>query len=140
MIDKEVIKKIIPHREPFLLIDEIIELVPGRRAVGYKNVREDEEYFKGHFPEFPVMPGVLILESLAQMGAVAALGSPEFKGKIAILTGADKVKFRKTVHPGDTLKLECELIKIKKNYGYAFGRATKNGELVCEAKISFAIK
>ena len=106
MLNKEEIKKIIPQREPFLMIDEIEDYIPGESATAYKNVETSEWYFKGHFPENPIMPGVLIVESLAQTGAVAILSLEENKGKNALFGGIDKMKFKKTVVPGDRLKLE----------------------------------
>lgn len=139
MLTKEQIKTLIPHREPFLFVDEIVELEPGIRATGFKYVNSDEYYFKGHFPKKPVMPGVLIVESLAQLGATIALSLPEFKNKLAYLVGIDGAKFRKIVVPGDKIKLTCELGKIRRGYGYGYGRAYVGDELVCEAKINFFI-
>src|SRR5690625_548689 len=107
MLNKEQIKALIPHRDPFLLVDEIEKLEPGKKAVGYKYVKEDEYYFKGHFPEKKVMPGVLIVEALAQLGATIALSLDEYKNKLAYLVGLDNTKFRKMVLPGDKLKLTC---------------------------------
>mgnify|MGYP003323084737 CR=1 FL=1 len=113
MLNKEQIKEIIPQREPFLMIDEVEEIVMGESAVAYKDVREDEWYFKGHFPGNPIMPGVLITESLAQTGAVAILSMEENKGKNALFGGIDKLRFKKQVVPGDVLKLEVKIIKRK---------------------------
>ena len=113
MLGIKEIKEIIPHRHPFLLVDCIEELEPGVRAVGYKAVTYNEPYFSGHFPEEPVMPGVLIVEALAQTGAVAVLSMEENKGKTAYFGGMDRVKFKKKVVPGDRLRLECEIIKRK---------------------------
>ena len=101
LLNQEQIKEIIPHRDPFLLVDEIEEMEPGVRAVGYKNVTGEEGFFRGHFPEYPVMPGVLIVEALAQVGAVSVLSLPENKGKLAFFGGIDKAKFRRQVRPGD---------------------------------------
>ncbi|CCV64667.1 Beta-hydroxyacyl-(acyl-carrier-protein) dehydratase [Alteracholeplasma palmae J233] len=137
-LNQEEIKKIIPHRDPFLLIDEIIEL-EGTRAVGIKRLTKDEFYFKGHFPELPVMPGVLIIESLAQVGAVILLSKEEYKGKIAFFAGIKEAKFRKSVLPGDELRLECELIKLRGSFGVGAAKAYVGENLVCEATISFAI-
>lgn len=140
MLNKEKIKEIIPHRDPFLLVDEITLLEPGKKAVGYKYVKEDEYYFKGHFPEKKVMPGVLIVEALAQLGATIALSLDEYKNKIAYLVGLDQTKFRKMVLPGDKLKLTCELGRFRRGFGYGFAKAYVDDELVCETKISFAIE
>ena len=113
MLNKEEIEKIIPQRDPFLMIDEVEEYVPGESAIAYKYVNEKEWYFKGHFPGNPIMPGVLITEALAQTGAVAILSMEENKGKNALFGGIDKLKFKKMVVPGDTLKLEVKIIKRK---------------------------
>lgn len=139
MLNKAAIEKIIPHRDPFLLIDEIIELVPNERAVGLKYVAIDEPYFKGHFPTAPVMPGVLIIESLAQVGAVALLSVEQFKGKVAFFAGIEKAKFRKKVVPGDVLRLECTLTKIRSSFGQGEAKAYVGDQLVCEATISFMV-
>lgn len=139
MLNQEQIKAIIPHRDPFLLIDEITSFEPGKFAIGLKYVKEDEPYFKGHFPGEPVMPGVLIVESLAQVGAVSLLSMPEFKGKVAFFAGIEKAKFRKMVKPGDTLRLECELTKIRRNFGVGEAKAYVFDELACEATISFMV-
>lgn len=135
----EDIKKIIPHRHPFLLIDKIIEMVPGVRAVGIKNVTYDEYFFKGHFPDEPVMPGVLIIEALAQLGAVAVLCKEEFRGKTAYLAGINKAKFKKKVVPGDTLKLQADIVRIKSHAGIGDVAAFVDGKKVCEAEIIFMI-
>lgn len=139
-MSKERIEKILPHREPFLLVDEIIEIVPGVKAKALKHVKLEEYYFKGHFPEKPVMPGVLIVEALAQVGGLAILENEEYEGKLAYLVGIDKFKFRKVVEPGDTLVLECEVSKFKRGFGYGYGKAYVKDELACEGKISFAIR
>ena len=137
-LNLEQIKEIIPHRDPFLLIDEMIEMTETK-AVGIKKITENEFYFKGHFPSKPVMPGVLIIESLAQVGAVVLLSKEQFKGKIAFFAGIKEAKFRHPVLPGDVLRLECELIKIRGNYGIGQAYAYVSDKLVCEAVISFAI-
>lgn len=139
MMTQQDIKAIIPHREPFLLLDEIRELVVLKRAVGIKHVRPDEAFFEGHFPDKPVMPGVLIIESLAQVGAVILLAHPDYQGKIAYFTGIRNAKFRKSVHPGDTLELACELTRLRGAFGIGKAEAYVDGQLVCEAEISFAV-
>lgn len=139
MLNLEQIKAILPHRDPFLLIDEITEMTPSKSAVGKKFISENEFYFKGHFPEHPVMPGVLILETMAQVGAVALLSDERFKGKIAFFAGVEKAKFRKQVRPNDTLVVECVLTRLRSVFGVGEAKAYVNGELVCEATLSFAI-
>ncbi len=133
------IMEIIPHRNPFLLIDTIEELESGVRAVGKKCVTMNEPYFVGHFPGNPVMPGVLIIEALAQVGAVAMLSLPEMAGKIAYFAGIDKAKFRKKVLPGDVLMLETTIIRVKGPVGVGKAIATVDGKKVCEAELTFAI-
>ncbi|CUP77553.1 (3R)-hydroxymyristoyl-ACP dehydratase [Clostridium baratii] len=133
------IKEILPHRYPFLLVDRVIEMEEGKSITGYKNVTINEEFFNGHFPEEPVMPGVLILEAIAQVGAIAILSKEEFKGKIPLFAGADKVRFRQKVVPGDRLELSCEIIKLRGPVGIGKGIAKVDGKKVCEAEIMFAI-
>ena len=139
MMDIKEIKEILPHRYPFLLVDKITEIEEGKRVKGYKNVTINEPFFQGHFPEYPVMPGVLVLEALAQVGAVAVLSMEQFKGKNPLFAGADKVKWRRQVMPGDKLELECEIIKIKGPIGIGKALATVEGKKACEAEIMFAI-
>lgn len=138
-MDIKEIQSILPHRYPFLLIDKVEEVVPGVKAVGYKNVTMNEYFFQGHFPEEPVMPGVLIIEALAQTGAVSVLSLEENKGKIAYFAGIDKAKFRKKVVPGDVLKLEVEIIKVKGPVGIGKAVASVEGKKVCEAEITFIV-
>jgi len=139
MLNSEEIKAIIPHRYPFLLVDQIIE-VEENRVVGKKNVTINEPFFQGHFPDYPVMPGVLILEALAQTGAVAILSKEENKGKIGFLAGIDKARFRRQVRPGDVLTLEVEITRLKGPIGKGRAKATVDGETACEAEIMFAIQ
>ncbi len=133
------IMDIIPHRYPFLLIDSIEELEPGARALGKKCVTMNEPYFQGHFPGNPVMPGVLIIEALAQVGAVAILSQPEWKGRTAYFAGIDKAKFRQKVMPGDVLHLETTIYKVKGPVGVGKAVATVNGKVAAEAELTFAI-
>lgn len=133
------IMDIIPHRYPFLLIDTIEELEPGERALGKKCVSVNEPFFQGHFPGNPVMPGVLIMEALAQVGAVAILSKPEFKGRTAYFAGIDKARFRQKVVPGDVLMLETAIVKAKGPIGVGKAVATVNDKKVAEAELTFAI-
>lgn len=139
MLDITEIKKIIPHRYPILLIDRVEELIPGEKAVAKRNVTINEELFNGHFPGNPVMPGVLIVEALAQTGAVALLSLPEFKGKTAYFGGIKSAKFRKVVRPGDSLRLEVTLEKIRNNVGLGKAIATVDGKKACTAELTFMI-
>ncbi|KYD07049.1 3-hydroxyacyl-ACP dehydratase FabZ [Heyndrickxia sporothermodurans] len=139
MLDIQQIKEIIPHRYPFLLIDQILEVEEGKSAVGVKNVTGNEDFFNGHFPEYPVMPGVLIVEALAQVGAVAMLKKEENRGRLAFFTGIDNCRFKRQVKPGDQLRLEVEMIRFKGPIGKGKGVATVNGELVCETEMMFAL-
>ena len=139
MLNKEDIEKIIPQREPFLMIDEVEEYVPGESCVAYKHVREDEYYFKGHFPGNPIMPGVLMVEALAQTGAVAILSMEENKGKNALFGGINNLKFKKQVVPGDRLKLEVKIIKKKGPIGIGEAVATVDGKVAVKGELTFAI-
>lgn len=133
------IMDIIPHRYPFLLIDTIEELEPGVRALGKKCVSVNEPFFQGHFPGNPVMPGVLIMEALAQVGAVAILSQPEWKGRTAYFAGIDKARFRRKVFPGDVLFLEMEIIKVKGPVGVGKAVAKVDGQVAAQAELTFAI-
>lgn len=139
LMDKEEIKKIIPHRDPFLLIDTIEELEPGRRVVATKYMDPDSFWFAGHFPGHPVTPGVLMVEMLAQAGAVCALSMPENKGKLAMFGGIDKARFRRPVVPGDTLRLEVEIIKMRGSFGSGKALATVDGQRAVTGEITFAL-
>ncbi|HHY60222.1 MAG TPA: 3-hydroxyacyl-ACP dehydratase FabZ [Clostridia bacterium] len=140
MLESRDIQRIIPHRYPFLLVDRILELEPGKRAVGIKNVTANEPFFVGHFPGYPVMPGVLVMEALAQVGAVALLQMPEFQGKLAFLAGLENVRFRRQVVPGDVLRLEVELTRLKGRVGKGLGRALVGEEVAAEGEILFAVE
>ena len=133
------IQEIIPHRHPFLLVDYIEELEPGVRAVGYKSVAYNEPHFAGHFPGQPIMPGVLIVEALAQTGAIAILSMEENKGKNALFGGIDKLRFKRQVVPGDVLKLEVKVIKKKGPIGVGEAIATVDGQVAVKGELTFAI-
>lgn len=139
MLDVKQIMEIIPHRYPFLLVDKAEIMEEGNGAIGYKNVTINEPFFQGHFPVEPVMPGVLIVEALAQVGAIALLSKEEFKGKIAYFGGIKEAKFRGKVTPGDTLKLCCEIIKQRGPMGVGKAIAYVDDKKVCEAELIFAI-
>ena len=133
------IQRIIPHRYPFLLVDRVVELEPGQRAVGIKNVTMGDPFFQGHFPGYPVMPGVLIVEALAQVGAVGLLTTDRFKGQLALFAGIEKVRFKRQVKPGDTLRLEVDLGQVRRGIGTGTGTATVAGELACRGEFMFAV-
>ena len=139
MLNKEEIKKIIPQRDPFLMIDEVEDFVPGESAIAYKNVNIEEWYFKGHFPGNPIMPGVLIAESLAQTGAVAILSVDENKGKNALFGGIDKMRFKRQVVPGDRLKLEVKIVKRKGPIGVGEAIASVDGKVAAKGELTFAL-
>ncbi len=139
LLDVTQIQAIIPHRYPFLLVDRIVELEIGKRAVGIKNVTVNEPFFQGHFPGYPVMPGVLIVEALAQVGAVAMLSLEENKGKLGFFAGIDGFRFKEQVKPGDTLVLEVEMTRVRGTIGKGRGTAKVNDKVVAEGELMFAL-
>ncbi len=139
IMDITTIQSILPHRYPFLLVDKITELEEGKRIKGIKNVTANEEFFNGHFPGKPIMPGVLITEALAQVGAVMLLGMEENKGKIGVFTGINNFKFRRQVIPGDVLELNAELLQYRHGMGKATVKATVDGQVAAMGEISFAV-
>ncbi len=139
MLNSHEIQQIIPHRYPFLLIDQVITMVPGKTITAIKNVSASESYFQGHFPDEPVMPGVLIIEAMAQAGAVTLLSLEAYKGKLAYFAGIDKVRFKRKVVPGDQLRLELEITRIKGSIGKGVGHAYVDNTLACTAEFTFAI-
>ena len=139
MLNINEIIKILPHRYPFLLVDRIEELEAGKRVVGYKNVTINEPFFQGHFPGYPVMPGVLIIEAMAQVGAAAILSMPEYAGKIAFFAGIDKARFRRQVFPGDRLRIVVEVTNLRKTIGKSTAVAYVDENVAAEAELMFAI-
>lgn len=139
MLTTEQIMDIIPHRYPFLLVDRAKVSEDCKSAIGYKNVTINEPFFQGHFPGMPVMPGVLIIEALAQVGAIALLSQEEMKGKVAFFGGIKQAKFREKVVPGDKLELKCEIIKQRGPIGVGKAVATVDGKVACTAELTFAI-
>lgn len=139
MLDSKEIQKIIPHRPPFLLVDRILELKPGEKAVGLKNVTIDEPFFSGHFPHYPVMPGVLIVEAMAQVGAVALLSPEENKGKLAFFAGIDGLRFKKQVVPGDQLKMEVIITRLRGSIGKGEAKAYVGEELAVSGEFTFGL-
>jgi 3-hydroxyacyl-[acyl-carrier-protein] dehydratase len=139
-LGREEIEAILPHREPFLLIDKVVELEPGERVVARKKVRPDEWYLAGHFPGRPVMPGVLIVEAMAQTGAVAVLSQEENRGRIALFAGIDDVRFKRIVEPGDELELECTLEAVRGPVGKGKATARVDGELAARGTLTFAVE
>ncbi len=139
-LSHEEIKEILPHRYPFLLVDKINELIPGKSAKGIKCISANEEFFNGHFPQKSVMPGVLIIEALAQTGAIIILSEEENKGKLVLFGGIKNARFKKQVVPGDVLQLECEITKRRGPVGYGIGKAYVDGKLAAQGEIIFAIE
>lgn len=139
-LDIQAIKKIIPHRYPFLFVDKVLVEEVGVKGIGYKNVTINEPFFQGHFPHFPVMPGVLIVEAMAQVGAVILLSHEKYEGKTPLFAGINKVRFKRKVVPGDTLRMEVKLTKIRGPIGVGEGKAYVDDEIACEGEFLFAIE
>jgi len=138
-LDSVAIRKILPHRYPFLLVDRVTEMTPGEHAVGIKNVTANEEFFNGHFPEYPVMPGVLIVEAMAQVGGVALLSLEEHQGKMALFAGINNVRFKRQVKPGDVLVMDVTLGAFRRGIGTGTAVATVDGEVACKGELMFAL-
>jgi 3-hydroxyacyl-[acyl-carrier-protein] dehydratase len=140
LLDRSEIEAILPHRDPFLLLDQVVELEPGARVVARKKVRSDEWYLSGHFPGRPIMPGVLIVEAMAQAGAVAVLSEEENRGRLALFAGIDGVRFKRIVEPGDELELTCNLEKVRGPIGKGRAEARVDGELAARGVLTFAVE
>ncbi|MGI6554132.1 MAG: 3-hydroxyacyl-ACP dehydratase FabZ [Bacillota bacterium] len=140
MLSIDDIQRILPHRYPFLLVDRILDMEPGKRVVGIKNVTVNEPFFQGHFPGKPVMPGVLVIEAMAQVGAAGILAMPEFEGKIALFAGIDKARFRRQVVPGDQLRIEVNVLRLRGSVGKSEARAYVGEDLAAEAELMFAVE
>lgn len=140
MLDREAVMRIIPHRDPILLVDRIEELEPGVRAIGVLDVSATEFWVPGHFPDYAVMPGVLIVEAMAQVGAVALLSVPANQGKIALFAGIDKARFKRQVRPGDSLRMDVTITKSRGPIGFGEARAFVGDELACSAELMFALQ
>ena len=139
LLDTQALLKVLPHRYPFLLVDRILEVEPGKRIVGLKNVTANEPQFMGHFPERPIMPGVLIVEAMAQVGAVLMLQMPENRGRLALLAGIDNTRFRQVVGPGDQLVMEVTVLKLRGAFGKVAAQARVDGKVVTEGELLFSI-
>ena len=139
MMDSEAIQRVIPHRPPFLFVDRVLECVPGQRAVGIKAVSAGEPYLAGHFPGRPIVPGVILLEAMAQLGAVALLSDPRWQGRMPLFGGVDRVRFRRPVRPGDVVRLEVEIVRMLRGLGKGQGTARVDGELAAEGEMTFAL-
>ncbi|NLN88076.1 MAG: 3-hydroxyacyl-ACP dehydratase FabZ [Syntrophomonadaceae bacterium] len=139
-MDINKILDVLPHRFPFLMVDKIVQLEPGIKAVGIKNVTINEPHFAGHFPSRPIMPGVLLIEAMAQVGACALFSQGKYKGQLGFLAGVDKMRFKRQVIPGDTLVITSQVLKLKANFGWFQGEVKVNDELVCRGQIMFGIE
>ncbi|OPY56448.1 MAG: 3-hydroxyacyl-(acyl-carrier-protein) dehydratase FabZ [Pelotomaculum sp. PtaU1.Bin035] len=140
MLDINRIQELLPHRYPFLLVDRIVSLEEGRYVVGIKNVSANESFFQGHFPDYPVMPGVLVVEAMAQVGAVAVSKMPQFAGNITFLAGIDKARFRRQVVPGDQLRIEVKVLKLRGSLGKCYATACVGEEIAAEAELMFMLQ
>ena len=138
-LDRTQIEALLPHRPPFLLVDEVVDGDPGVRCVAVRTLRDDDFWFAGHFPGNPVMPGVLIVEALAQAATIAAASGADIGGKIGLFAGIDKVRFKRVVKPGDTMRLEAEIVAVHGPVGRAKVKATVDGQLACRGELMFAI-